>query len=303
MTASQQPGLSPLATTDRLFFGREDAALDRATAERIVADALSGCDDGELFLEYRESEHISLEDGRIRHAGFETSSGFGLRAILGEETGYAHAGEISEPRCAAPPPRSPPCGRRQGRIARNRRAPATPGSTPTATRSATWISAPAPRLLAEIDAYARAKDPRVKQVMASMYRRVAGRADHARRRPPRRRPAPAGAAERRRGGGAGRPPRDRQPRHRRPLRLQPLADPETWRAARGRGAAPGPGQPGQPPGPGRRDGGGARPGWPGILLHEAIGHGLEGDFNRKKTSAFAGLMGQRIASHGRHRGG
>ena len=44
-------------------------------------------------------------------------------------------------------------------------------------------------------------------------------------------------------------------------------------------------------------------GWPGILLHEAIGHGLEGDFNRKKTSAFAGLMGQRVAVARRHRGG
>ena len=75
--------LSALATTDRLFFERDDAALDRARAEQIVAEALSGCDDGELFLEYRENEHISLEDGRIRNAGFDSGSGFGLRGDLG----------------------------------------------------------------------------------------------------------------------------------------------------------------------------------------------------------------------------
>ena len=85
-----------LDTTDELFFGHNHTRLDRDAAARITADALAGTDDGELFLEYRESEHISLDDGRIRAAGFETASGFGLRAVLGEEAGYAHAGEISE---------------------------------------------------------------------------------------------------------------------------------------------------------------------------------------------------------------
>src|SRR5271168_206744 len=88
--------MSALATTDDLFFGRADATLDRDTAARMTATALDGTDDGELFLEYRESESISLEDGRIRSAGFDTALGFGLRAVLGEETGYAHAGELSE---------------------------------------------------------------------------------------------------------------------------------------------------------------------------------------------------------------
>ncbi len=124
--------LSPLAETDRLFFGREDAALDRGAAEQIVADALAGCDDGELFLEYRESEQISLDDGRIRHAGFESGSGFGLRAIVGEETGYAHAGEMSRAR-AAPGRRHRVRRAGRGRAVSppSRRGRAMPGSTPT----------------------------------------------------------------------------------------------------------------------------------------------------------------------------
>src|SRR5271156_3123253 len=85
-----------LAVTDRLFFERADAQLDREGAERHLGAALAASDDGELFLEYRESENISLDDGRIRSAGFDTSLGFGLRAVAGEATGYAHAGELSD---------------------------------------------------------------------------------------------------------------------------------------------------------------------------------------------------------------
>jgi TldD protein len=87
---------TPLVATDRLFFERAGATLDRDAAEEIVAAALAKADDGELFLEYHESEAISLDDGRIRSAGFDTSLGFGLRAVAGEATGYAHAGELSE---------------------------------------------------------------------------------------------------------------------------------------------------------------------------------------------------------------
>ena len=86
--------MTPLAATDKLFFERADAALDRAAAEAVLGPALARSDDGELYLEYRESEHISLDDGRIRSAGFDTSLGFGLRAVAGEATGYAHASEL-----------------------------------------------------------------------------------------------------------------------------------------------------------------------------------------------------------------
>ena len=85
---------TPLSVTDRLFFAEE--GLDRAGAERLVREALAGADDGELFLEYRESEGISLDDGRIRAASFDATRGFGLRAVAGEAAGYAHSGEMSE---------------------------------------------------------------------------------------------------------------------------------------------------------------------------------------------------------------
>ena len=67
-----QPAPSPIAATDALFFDRPGAVLDRSDAERITGGALADMDDGELFLEYRESEQLSLDDGRIRSAGFDT---------------------------------------------------------------------------------------------------------------------------------------------------------------------------------------------------------------------------------------
>src|SRR5277367_1368615 len=88
--------MSAIAATDKLFFERADAALDQAAAAHIVDQALRGSDDGELFLEYRESEAVSLDDGNIRSASFDSGMGFGLRAVAGEATGYAHSGEISE---------------------------------------------------------------------------------------------------------------------------------------------------------------------------------------------------------------
>ena len=87
--------MTPLAVTDQLFFERADADIDQPAARRIVEQALAGSDDGELFLEYRESEQISLDDGRIRSAGFDSALGFGLRAVAGEATGYAHAAEAT----------------------------------------------------------------------------------------------------------------------------------------------------------------------------------------------------------------
>ena len=128
-------GDTPLAVTDRLFFERADATLDRDAAERVVARSLAGSDDGELYLEYRESEQISLDDGRIRSAGFDTSLGFGLRAVAGEAAGYGHAGELTEGALeragATVRARSPPATRASPP---SRRGRATPGSIPTPIR-------------------------------------------------------------------------------------------------------------------------------------------------------------------------
>ncbi|APH58019.1 Microcin-processing peptidase 2 (TldD) [Granulibacter bethesdensis] len=287
-----------LAATDHLFFERADATLDQDSALKITQDALLGAEDGELFLEYRESEVVSLDDGRIRGANFDTATGFGLRAVAGEATGYAHAGEISEAalRRAATTVASVASGH-GGTLAEPPRATnarlysdANPlPSVDFATRTA---------LLATIDAYAREKDARVRQVTASIVGEWQAvqiiRADGLRvadlRPLVRLNIAVIVEQDGRRESGSfgtgGRYGYDR------------LLTEETWKngidealrqALINLDSRPAPA--------------GEMPvvlgsGWPGILLHEAIGHGLEGDFNRKKTSAFAGLMGQRVAAPG-----
>ena len=86
--------MSLIAETDSLFFSRGE--LDLARLERQVAEALKGADDGELFLEYRQSEALGWDDGRLRSASFDASQGFGLRSVAGEAAGYAHSNELTE---------------------------------------------------------------------------------------------------------------------------------------------------------------------------------------------------------------
>ncbi len=297
-TALTQAGDTPLAVTDRLFFEAPASRLDRAAATRITAAALADADDGELFLEYRESEQISLDDGRIRAATYDTAHGFGLRAVAGEAAAYAHAGEMSEDaltRAAAT----------VGAIAAGHSGSASAAPAGTNARlyspDSPLTAMPFARragLLAEIDAYARGRDPRVRQVMASITGEWQAvqiiRADGHRvadLRPLVRLNVSVVVEQggRRETGGHGTGGRHGYDR---------LLDPATWRGAVDEAlrqaslnldavAAPA----GEMPVV-------LGPGWPGILLHEAIGHGLEGDFNRKRTSAFAGLLGQRIASPG-----
>src|SRR5215216_2886583 len=81
--------LPPLSLTDR-------AGLDRAKLDRVIGDGLTGADDGELFLEYRQSEMLLFDNGRLKQATYDTAQGFGLRAVKGEAVGYAHASDISE---------------------------------------------------------------------------------------------------------------------------------------------------------------------------------------------------------------
>src|SRR5580765_7827831 len=87
--------MSNLAVTNELFFER--TGLDSGRVETIVGEALAGMDDGELFLEYSQSESVALDDGRIKSASFDTTQGFGLRAVAGEAAAYAHASELSGP--------------------------------------------------------------------------------------------------------------------------------------------------------------------------------------------------------------
>jgi TldD protein len=121
-------------------------------------------DDGELFLEYRQSEALVFDNGRLKQATYDTSQGFGLRAVKDEAVGYAHASDCPRRRSRAPPTRA----RGQGRLFRHVcRGPAA--HQPSLYGDDNPLGAPAVRgqgeAAGEIDAYARAKDPRVRQVI------------------------------------------------------------------------------------------------------------------------------------------
>lgn len=283
-----------LAATDTLFF----STLDRAAAERLAREAAAGAEDGELFLEHRESEAISLEDGRIRSASFDAMRGFGLRAVAGEAAGYAHAAELSEAALARAAETVKAVGAgHSGTLDVAPRATNTQLYSDLNPLSAMAFSAKT-ALLQEIDAFARARDPRVRQVMASITGEWQAvqilRADG--RRVADLRPLVRfsvsvvveqdGRRETGSFGTGGRFAYDR------------VLNEATWKAAVEEALRQALVNLDSIPAPAGEMEVVLGPGWPGILLHEAIGHGLEGDFNRKKTSAFAGLLGQRIASPG-----
>ncbi len=290
--------MTSLAATDKLFFDRADSALDRMTAERVVGQALSGSDDGELFLEYRESEMISLDDGRIRSAAFDSNLGFGLRAVVGEATGYAHAGEVSEAalRRAASSVSAVASGH-HGVLA----------EAPRATNARLYSDANPLQLmdfsartglLSEIDAYARGKDSRVTQVMASLGGEWQAvqimRPDGTRvadMRPLVRLNVSVVVEHngRRETGSYGTGGR---------FAYDAVTTEAVWRGAVNEALRQALVNLDSRPAPAGEMEVVLGSGWPGILLHEALGHGLEGDFNRKKSSAFSDLFGKRIASKG-----
>ncbi len=285
-----------LSTTDALFFAGPE--LDRAAAERLLREATAGTEDGELFLEYRESEALSLDDGRIRSAAFDAARGFGLRAVAGEAAGYAHSGELSEAalRRAAETVKAV----RQGRSGMLDVAPRATNARLYAEANplAGLEFGAKTALLQRIDGYARAKDPRVRQVMASLTgewqavqilrpdgTRVADLRPLVRFNVS----VVVEQGERRETGSHGTGGRFDYAR---------LVSEANWKAAVDEALRQALVNLDSVPAPAGEMEVVLGPGWPGILLHEAIGHGLEGDFNRKKTSAFAGLLGRRIAAPG-----
>ena len=276
----------------------ESNELDRSRAETIVADTLRGAEDGELFLERRQTESLVFDDGRLKQASFDESQGFGLRAVHGETAAYAHGTEISEAAL-----------RRAASVCQT----VTSGDTvahalaPERTNRKLYADTnPAEALgfqekvalLQKADAFARALDPRVKQVSVSMA-------------------ADWQMIEILRADGAGY--RDIRPLVRFNVSVVSSDGTEQGQGSHGLG---GRGEPlsyftddvwqaavrealrqslvsleAKPAPAGEMDvllG----PGWPGILLHEAVGHGLEGDFHRKKTSVFSGMIGARVAAPG-----
>lgn len=272
-------------------------SLGPAEAESIVRDVLRRCDDGELFLQFTASEAFGFDDGRLKTADYSRDAGFGLRGVSGEMTGFAHANEISASAIRragetlslldpaknqpAPPPRL------------NNRHLYTDASPLDAVPFADKV-----RLLETIDAAARARDPRVAQVSVSLSASWSAieivRADGfvANDIRPLVRLNVGIVAEangRRETGNFGMGGR---------WLYDQLFEPANWNRAIDQAlhqaltnldsiAAPA-GEMTVVVGPG----------WPGVLLHEAVGHGLEGDFNRKGTSAFAGRLGQRVAAPG-----
>ncbi|MGY6633814.1 MAG: metalloprotease TldD [Alkalilacustris sp.] len=275
-----------------------ETAFDEAAALRHLRAAVAGADDGELFLERRRSEALVLDDRRIRTASYDASEGFGLRAVRGEVAGYAHSTHLTEAALAravetarlavgdgggvmAPPPAG---------TNRQLYAPIDPMADAAFGHKV--------ETLREIDDFLRGLDRRVVQVTASLAASVQ---EIEILRP------------------EGRRLSDMRPMTR--LNISVIVEQDGRRES---GSAGGGGRVGLA-GLMARDHweGVARealrialvnlraeaapagvmdivlgPGWPGILLHEAVGHGLEGDFNRKRASAFAGLMGQRVASPG-----
>src|ERR1700728_2492382 len=158
--------MTDLAVSDALFFER--TGMDPRRIEALVGESLAGMDDGELYLEYSQSESLALDDGRIKSASFDTTQGFGLRAVADEAAGYAHASELSEAaiRRAAATVRAVAHGY-SGTLADP--PPGTNRSLYTDENPLGQVDLAAKtKLLQEIDAYARGRDPRVRQVMASL---------------------------------------------------------------------------------------------------------------------------------------
>ncbi len=292
--------MSHLDTTQRLFY--QEAGLDPRRLETLLDRALATADDGELFLEYRQSEGLVLDDGRIKTASFNTSQGFGLRAVSGEAAGYAHASELSEAaieRAVAA----------VGAVTAGHSG--VVGEAPLGTNSRLYADAnpieaigfaEKVKLLTEIDAFARAKDPRVRQVTASLFGEWqaveilrAGGERRADVRPLIRLNVQVvvGDGDRQESGGYGTGGR---------IALPLLFDPAHWQHSGGRGAAPGPGQPRGRPGAGRRDAGAARA---RLARHPAARGGGPRPGGRLQPQGHLGLLrAPRPARRlrGRHRG-
>ena len=275
-----------------------ETAFAREDALRHLQAATAGADDGELFMERRKSESVVFDDGRVKTASYDASEGFGLRAVKGEVAGYAHSTEMTEAAL-------------QRAVDTARLAVGDGGGAladaPVHTNTKLYTdddpiaghSFPVKlETLRNIDAFARDLDPRVVQVSATLSAShqevIILRPDGtevADVRPMTRLNVSVivedqGRREAGSAGGGGR------------VGLDGLLDPGDWQSKAKEALRIALVNLEAEPAPAGVMDVVLGPGWPGILLHEAIGHGLEGDFNRKGASAFAGLMGQRIAAPG-----
>jgi TldD protein len=296
---SREPTIERLATAQRLLlepFGLNESHLSRALAE-ITAHKV---DDADLYFQYTRSEGWSLEEGIVKTGSFSIDQGVGVRAVSGEKTAFAYSDDISEASLldAARTVRSISSSSRSGKAKVPSRKVASSRSLYPALDPITTLDSTAKvKLLEKVEKLARAKDPRIAQVMAGLASEwdvvMVARAD-------------------------GTLAADVRPLVR--LSVTVIAEQNGRREV---GSSGGGGRFGlayfddshineyvddavkaaltnleSRPAPAGEMTVVLGPGWPGILLHEAIGHGLEGDFNRKGSSAFSGRIGERVAAKG-----
>jgi TldD protein len=284
-----------IAADPRSFLYRD--TLDPVQAQALTAKALGKADDGELYLQYRKAEAFGFDDGRLKTASYDTSSGFGLRAVSGEMTAFAHSNEMTpaairraaETMALIEPGVAAKAGPPQG-TNRHRYTAADPlDLVPFADKV---------NLCQTIDAAARARDPRVAQVSVSLSGTWSVveivRADGfvaTDVRPLVRLNVSIVAEQngRRETGSYGIGGR---------YLYTDLFKPETYNRAIDEALSQAVVNLDSIAAPAGEMTVLLGNGWPGILLHEAIGHGLEGDFNRKGTSAFSGRIGERVAAEG-----
>jgi len=304
---SRSPTAAPqrAATSQRIDVAREllltPFGLDEGHLARALAEIRTHrVDDADLYFQYTRSEGWSLEEGIVKTGSFSIDQGVGVRAVCGEKTAFAYSDDISEASLldAARTVRSISAAAQAGkaRVAPKKIAAGRslyPGVDPIASLGSTAKVA----LLEKLEQRARAKDPRVAQVMAGLASEydvvLVARADGtlaADVRPLVRLSVTVIAEQngRREMGSAGGGGRfglayfddEQMGRYVDEAVNAALVNLESRPAPAGEMTVV------------------LGPGWPGILLHEAIGHGLEGDFNRKGSSAFSGRIGQRVAARG-----
>lgn len=281
-----------------LNFFFNGTGLDESQTVAQVEETLHDMDDGELYLESTQSEAFTFDDGCLKNASFDSSQGFGLRAVTGESTGYAHSNELSHAAI-----------KRAGETVRAVKTGGDHVMTAAPARTNKQLyGADNPlegigfnrkvALLEEIDAYTRAQDSRIRQVSASILGSWQSieiiRADGHRVRDVR--PLVRlnvsivmGDGDRQEMGYDGQGGRQG---------YDFLFDENSWQAQVQEAIRQAEVNLESVAAPAGEMTVVLGPGWPGVLLHEAIGHGLEGDFNRKKTSAFSGLLGERVAAPG-----
>ncbi len=296
---SREPTIERLSIARQLLL--EPFGLDETHLARALSDIRAHrVDDADLYFQYTRSEGWSLEEGIVKTGSFSIDQGVGVRAVSGEKTAFAYSDDISEAslRDAARTVRSIAAASQQGRAkVAARKVAASRSLYPDLDPIATLDSTAKVALLGQVERLARAKDPRVAQVMAGLASEydvvLVARAD-------------------------GTLAADVRPLVR--LSVTVIAE---QGGRREMGSAGGGGRFGlayfddaqigryvdeavdaalvnleSRPAPAGEMTVVLGPGWPGILLHEAVGHGLEGDFNRKGSSAFSGRIGQRVAAKG-----